>query len=791
MKFRLSLLILLSITASVLHAQDQPVNPDLLKRPWNAHWISGKGVLQREYGIYHFRKTFTLAQKPSRFVINVSADNRYRLFVNGQPVCNGPARGDLYNWYFETVDIARYLKPGSNIIAAQVWNMGTYAPVAQISNQTALVVQGNTDAERIVNTDASWKVLINNAYKPCSTDNAERMKTYMVVGPGDEVDASKYPWNWEKPGYDDKHWTPCINIAEAVTTGNGTDNQWTLVPRTIPFMEESMQRMVSVKRSSGIKVNSGFLTGKIPLTIAPNQKVSILIDQTQNTVAYPEMLVSKGNGASIKITYAEALFKEGVKGNRNDITGKSIIGNYDIFKPDGGYNKLFRPLWLKTYRYIQLDIVTKNQPLIIQDFYGMYTGYPFKEIATFSSNDASLKQIWDVGWHTARLCAGENYYDCPYYEQLQYEGDTRIQSLVSLYVTGDDRLMRKALTDFNNSRVPEGLTQGRYPSNRLQVIPPFSLYWVSMIYDYWLHRDDEPFVKQFLTGMQGVLTWYEQKIDPQKNMLGPMPWWNFTDWNTAFNFGVPDGATDGNSSIITLQYAYTLRQAAEVFRHFNKTAEADHYNNLANRLCINTYRLCFDQTKMEMANTPDKNKYSQHAGIMGVLTGAVPENEMQQVMQNVLTDTTLSQATFYYRFYLTQALKRAGMGNMYYAQLEPWRQMLNNGLTTFAENPDPTRSDCHAWSASPNYDLLATVCGITPASAGFKTVTIKPHMGELTRVSGTIPHPKGEIAVVLQKQGKQGVVAEITLPPNITGVFTWNNKETKLEGGIKQKFTVN
>ena len=56
---------------------------------------------------------------------------------------SGPARGDLYNWYFETVDIAAYLQAGDNTLAALVWNMGVYAPVAQVSNQTAFVLQGD------------------------------------------------------------------------------------------------------------------------------------------------------------------------------------------------------------------------------------------------------------------------------------------------------------------------------------------------------------------------------------------------------------------------------------------------------------------------------------------------------------------------------------------------------------------------------------------------------------------------------------------------------------------------
>src|SRR5665647_2315213 len=119
----------------------------------------------------------------------------------------------------------------------------------------------------------------------------------------------------------------------------------------------------------------------------------------------------------------------------DDIEGKDIIGNYDIFEPDGGAKRLFRPLWFRTWRYMQLDITTKDQPLIIENLYGMHTGYPFKATATFSSNDTSMQDIWDVGWHTARLCAGETYFDCPYYEQLQYEGDTRIQALICLLYT--------------------------------------------------------------------------------------------------------------------------------------------------------------------------------------------------------------------------------------------------------------------------------------------------------------------------------------------------------------------
>jgi alpha-L-rhamnosidase len=777
--------------AGLLSAQQMTINQDLLTGAWPASWITCPDAPQRDYGVYHFRKTFLLATGREHFIIHVSADNRYRLFVNGQPVCSGPARGDLYNWYYETVDVGPYLHAGQNTLAAEVWNMGVYAPVAQVSNRTAFVLEGGGESEMEVGSNSSWKVLRDSAYSPCSTDNGTRLGAYMVTGPGDRVDGSNYPWGWEQPGYDDRVWRQAEEIGYAQPAGHGTDNLWTLVPRNIPLMEERKQRIPAARRVEWLPTDNEqsvglFLQGNHPLHIPANRKVSLLLDQTYNTVAYPELIVSGGKNASIQLSYAEALQRFGQKNNRNYIEGKELIGNYDVFQPDGGAHRLFRPLWFRTYRYLQVDITTQGEPLDIEDFYGMYTGYPFERQASFMSNDTSLQEIWNVSWRTARLCAGETYFDCPYYEQLQYEADTRIQSLISLYVAGDDRLMRKAILDFYHSRVPEGLTQGRYPSNRLQVIPPFSLFWISMVYDYWMHRKDDAFVSSFLTAIRGVLDWYALYIDHGKGMLGPMPWWNFVDWADKFKAGVPDGANYGHSSIITLKYAYTLRQASRLFDSYGRHYEAQGYARLADSLSRDTYRLCFDPRKGEMANTPEKTTFSQHAGIMAILAGAIPPGEEKGVMHKLLYDNTLEQGTFYYRFYLTQAMKQVGMADLYYSQLTPWRNMLALGLTTFAEKPDPTRSDCHAWSASPDYDFLATICGIMPDAPGFGSVLIKPALGELQEVRAAMPHPQGMIAVHLKKtNGGKGLEGEVTLPEKLTGRFVYAGKVIALHGGTQ------
>src|SRR5688572_6220820 len=115
-------LMLLIFCATFLEAATQNIDPAILQKQWTASWIAVPEEGANSYGVYVFRKSIELLNKPVSFVIHVSADNRYKLYVNGKLVSLGPARGDLTHWNFETVDIASYLQAGKNTIAARVWN---------------------------------------------------------------------------------------------------------------------------------------------------------------------------------------------------------------------------------------------------------------------------------------------------------------------------------------------------------------------------------------------------------------------------------------------------------------------------------------------------------------------------------------------------------------------------------------------------------------------------------------------------------------------------------------------
>jgi hypothetical protein len=205
--------------------------------------------------------------------------------------------------------------------------------------------------------------------------------------------------------------------------------------------------------------------------------------------------------------------------------------------------------------------------------------------------------------------------------------------------------------------------------------------------------------------------------------------------------------------------------------------------------------LCWDQSLGLLADTPEHKHYSQQANILAVWLDVIPHDQQQAVLNRLLTASDssfktdappppMSRASYYFRFYLARAMDHAGLADRYLDTLEPWRGMVALGLTTWPEVPEPTRSDSHAWSAHPNYDLLTLVAGIRPSAFGFKSVTIEPHLGSLQHVSAVFPHPLGAIQVAYITNVKK-VGADIVLPSGLGGKLVWKGHDYPLREGTQ------
>ncbi len=749
---------------------------------WTASWITAPHISGDEPGLYLFRKVIKLESKPSSFKVRISADNRYKLYVNEQLVSVGPAWGDIKHWNYETLDLAPFLKQGENIIAAEVWNEGANRAIAQFSWKTALIVQGEDEQSQAINSDESWKCIEDESYTPL----AQRVRGYYAAGAGDLIDMNKGVAGWNTENFDDSGWTSAKSVFETEARGFGFRQRegWSLTPSIMPSIELKKERFGKVREVVGTSIPSEFPAQQGAVQIPPNTEARILLDQTVLTNAYLSLIFSGGKNSTITLTYAEGLYdEEGAKGNRNIIEGKSISGRKDSIISSGGTSQEFTTLTYRTYRYVEVKVNTKETPLIINDIYGTFTGYPFEMNAKLQSDDSELHEILEIGWRTARLCAVDTYMDCPYYERLQYIGDTRIQHFVSFYNSGDDRLAKNALNLMDYSRQADGYTLSRYPDRQNQVIPTYSLWYVSMLYDYMMYGSDPEFVDEKLLGSRQILNYFITYLDADGSLKN-VPGWNYTDWVPAWRFGTAPMAEDGSSAALDLQMLHALQSAIALEEHSGKKEFVVLYTTLAEQLSQTIRNKYWDTSRQLYADTPDKDTYSQHVNSLAILAGLVEDSEKKAMGKFMLSDTTMAPASIYFKYYLHLALKEAGLGDHYLDWLGIWRKNMELGMTTWGETSqvETTRSDCHAWGSSPNIEFFRTILGIESAAPNFQAVRIEPHLGDIEKIGGEMPHPSGTISVSYEKSD-ENLTSMITLPEDITGVFIWKGESHELKGG--------
>ncbi|MBV9340297.1 MAG: alpha-L-rhamnosidase, partial [Acidobacteria bacterium] len=298
--------------------------PEALHGLWRAQWITSPAAPHQESVVLHFRKVVEISDAPQHFIVHVSADNQFIFSVNQKEVGRGPALSDLAHWEYETFDLATFLHRGENVLAATVWNFGTLTPLAQISNRTAFVLKGDTEAERAVDTDKNWDVEEDNGIQALPMP-PEMQRFYYVAEPGERIDSALFDWSWNKTPSLRAKWEKAVSIGNAIARGAVLQNiNWQLTPDSLPPMQMELKPIGRIVRASGIQVSDRDFPNTA-FEIPAHSSVSLLLDQSHLTTAYPELTVSGGAKSTIRLTYAEALVDDkDEKGDRNNVTGKHI-----------------------------------------------------------------------------------------------------------------------------------------------------------------------------------------------------------------------------------------------------------------------------------------------------------------------------------------------------------------------------------------------------------------------------------------------------------------------------------
>ncbi len=779
---------------------------------WPARWIAHPEAAHRP-SVTAYRRTFTV-DTAVNLRIYVSADERYILYLDGVRIGRGPERGDRYHWFFEMYTLS--LSPGDHCLVALVWALGESAPLAQFSVQPGFILAPD-DPEWTANLAtgvAFWET------KPLA--GLTFFKNHLGFGVGDnvEIDGARFPWGFERGEGDG--WDAPLVGDEGISAG-GFDQHGTLgtaqhlTPAMLPPMFTAFWRKGVVQHVASVAgdtdlvstpirraddlpdehaVWDGMLRG-VPGVVPAHTRRRVLIDLEDYVCAYTHLVTTGGAGAAVRISWAESLYDGALtawwdifhtpKGNRDAVEGKYYCGEGDIFRPDGGARRIFENLWWKAGRYVEVLVATADEPLVIESLEFLETRYPLTPEAEFHADDPRFARIWPLMVRALQMCSHETFMDCPYYEQLMYVGDTRLEALTTYCLTRDDRLPRKAIMMFDVSRFPHGLTQARYPCRSTQLIPPFSLWWCGMVYDYALWRDDADFVRARMPGVRAVVDAFLFYRNAEGLIEAP-PGWNYVDWTTdpAWHRGVPPDGEGGVNGILNWHFALALTYIAMLEEWLGEPENAARMRRYATAAARATTAAFWDEKRGLFADDLAHRHFSEHAQCLALLSGLVDADKRTRVAAGLLTADDLTRTTIYFSHYLFETYRLLGSVDHLFARLQEWFALPDLGFKTTRESPEPTRSDCHAWGAHPIYHSYATILGIRPGGLGFREVIIQPLLGALTAVKAVLPHPQGAIAVDLTQPAPGLLRGTITLPPGVTGKLILGDATYPLRGGVQE-----
>jgi hypothetical protein len=757
----------------------------------------------------YFRISFSVKGKTELKAV-ISASSRYALYVNGIPVNHGPCKGDRMQHYCDDLDLGTLLCNGENVIACKVVSfppkeafdqrdgcadVGPFSIVGTASGPCLLFfgeITDSTGTKSDLSTGyASWEVMNDTAISWLSPPMT-------MVFCHEEVEAKEIPAGWNTKAGALSGFVTAIKRWTYNEKTYGEIAPLPLFHRPIPLLEETERNFIKeIPTDSRNKKRISFLdpSGNPQKIFLERGNYSVDLDAGELATGYVMLETEGGRGSEITFIYAESYggpFLDGTRGDRMDCTKFALAGFKDVYRPAGPRDS-YEFFWWRTFRIVRVEVTVSDEALVLHPLKYRETGYPL-EVKTRPDTDPAapwIADLWDISLRTLRRCMHETYEDCPYYEQMQYTFDTRLQMLFTYYVSGDTRLGLKTIDDFYRSILPEGIIQSRYPTNCPQVIPTFSISWLSMLSDYYDQTEDLSVLERYRPTAEHILLWFRRK----KGVMGlieNLGYWNFLDWAPEWSDiqGSVRASFKGPSTTQNLMYVYGLQILCKILNLLGFKDLMAYYLDEEQNIRKVIKEKCWDEKRGFFTEGPDfRDEYTQHAQMWAVLTGTVTGKDAKALMERVLESTDLIKCTFPSQFYFFRALEEAGLYEKTEFQWEDWKRLLPLNLSTVPETPyDNSRSDCHAWSALLLYEYPAKILGVYPLEPGWKSIGIKPQGVYLGKASGEVWTPAGTVTVSWKYEGGK-FSASGNIPIGVKGKFTFpDGSEKEMQGG---KFAFN
>lgn len=760
---------------------------------WTQPEDSGSYLQPNTYA--RFRKAFEIAEVPPALQVRVTADSRFRLFINGRQIARGPVRCEPTTQSFQTLDLAPYLQPGPNLLAALVHFIG---------ESTAFYVPGrpgfwldcpdNPD----LSTGTGWQGQDARDYR---CEHTARILEQM--GWSEHNDARLAPEGWLQAAFDAAEWNPAVEV------GIYPCEPWTgLVEQEIPALVEHelaalglkgpytwqpghpqpdqtvAQQMRDRRRwpipEGNPEPATDLISPRLPHPVHETEAQaqleagqSVVIDMGVETAGYLELDLEAHEGVTLDASYGEYL----------DGDGSSIPPGFNM--ADRYVTRQGRQIWQvfekRGFRYVTLDA---GGPVRLHAARVFAPRLPFS-FHRFRCSDPRLNEIWRLSAYTLQLNMEDAFTDCQWRERGQWLGDARVEALMSYYTFGGGSLVRRLLLQVARSMSADGKVHAFVPTRNPCYIPTWSLCYPLIAHEYHVHTGDIETLRQVYEPLERSV----QHFDPWKRdgLLQDLPDWIFIDWAPV--------DTRGACAALNAFYCGALRAMESIAHALRNEAAVREWAKRRAEAVASFSRLFWDPERQAYADAWQDGRISpvvgQAANSCAVHFGAAADERIQPAMDAIFHNVLLpfhwthgphvnldslrghvvASGSPYMSFYVLGALRTAGRHGQALDYIRRhWGRMLEDGATVTQEMWQQQRGDlssrAHGWSAAPAYDLPAWVLGVQPLEPGWAALSINPHMSGLQWAQAAVPTPHGVVHVTvrgntLDAQLPEGVRARV------------------------------
>lgn len=771
--------------------KSQNAIPPILK---DAQWIWPESPHWDIHNCYSlFRRKFELKSVPDSAILYITADESYQLYVNGQYICRGPARGYQSSWPFDAVDISSWLQTGENLIAIRAYNPGE-SNFQYVHQGFAGLLLGAEIGELRLLSDGTWKSRRQTGVQ------RNTVPASVQLFPQEVIDLRIEPLDWCSDSYDDSDW----DLITQKSTWNSLP--WSdLEPRGIPMLKETivpvgrMIGLASGQSATGYERTRNLAVTRFEeglghqpassdaseLSFDPTEQdlwQSVLIDMEKPNVGSVLLEIEGCRGGEIIETHHfETIDADSLTPDFDPYMHSRVACSQRLICRSGSNHHSFYHTY--GFRYMVLTVRNNTHPITLRPTLRT-TLYPHECTGSFQSSDSTLNEIWDICAWTEQICSMDAYVDTPWREQAQWWGDARVQAWNTFHLSGDTRLFRRGIRQIAGQTTPDDLTYGHAPTKAHRcVVPDFTLIWVLTCWDYyWQTGSLEPF-REHAPQIEKALRYFENKINGQTGLLdGDERYWLFLDWT-----GLPK---DGNSAVYSLWYLHTLDRVAQLHTLDDNHAAAKKYSAQASTLRSHLHKLLNSDGLLFDGYTPDGQVITEtsiHAQTLALLTGLAPESE-QTLLEKILVPyvsgqlKTKVQPSAYWITYLYSILAERGYGRQVVEHIRKhWTPMIAQGSTW--ENFVPRRahqSFSHAWSAHPLFHLMQILGGSRQTAPGWSKVRFEPEfLGDSLETA--VPTPLGMIHSAWKRSDLR-IEGTLQIPEGMQGEFIVQGQRTEFTG---------